>query len=114
VAEPVGIANRIAAAVESWEGATSYVHGSGDIELRAGGSQLGYLHGDAVADLLLPSSVREDAIASGLAHPHHVLPESNWVNVHLYHPERIHDVIALLRSAYERATRSPVYSPAGE
>jgi EmrB/QacA subfamily drug resistance transporter len=112
--EPEGVANRIAAAVESWEGATSYVHHSGDIELRAGGSKLGYLHGDAVADLLLPANVREDAITSGLAHPHHVLPDSNWVNVHLYHPERIQDVITLLRSAYERAMRGPAYSAAAE
>jgi EmrB/QacA subfamily drug resistance transporter len=102
-----GAAARIAAAVESWEGATSHAHSDGDIELRAGATRLGYLHGDAVADLLLPANVREDAIARGLAHPHHVLPDSNWVNVHLHHPERIHDVIALLRSAYERAAASP-------
>jgi hypothetical protein len=112
--EPEGIANRIAAAVESWEGATSYVHHSGDIELRAGGSKLGYLHGDAVAELLLPSAVREDAIASGLAHPHDVLPDSNWVNVHLYHADRFQEVIDLLRSSYERAMRGPAYSPATE
>jgi luciferase-like monooxygenase len=105
----LGAAARIAAAVESWEGATSHAHSFGDIELRAGATELGYLHGDAVADLLLPANVREEAIARGLAHPHHVLPESNWVNVHLHHPERIHDVIALLRSAYERAMASPVH-----
>jgi EmrB/QacA subfamily drug resistance transporter len=104
----LGAAARIAAAVESWEGATSFAHSFGDIELRAGATKLGYLHGDAVADLLLPANVRDEAINRGVAHPHHVLPESNWVNVHLHHPERIHEVIALLRSAYERATASPV------
>jgi hypothetical protein len=110
----LGIADRIAAAVESWDGATSRVRGFGDIELRAGGSELGYLHGDGVADLLLPTSVREDAIASGLAHPHPVLPESGWVNVHLHHPGQIHEVVALLRSAYDRAMGGPVQSPAAD
>ena len=43
-----------------------------------------------------------------MAHPHHVLPDSNWVNVHLHHPDRIHEVVALLRSAYDRAMASPV------
>jgi hypothetical protein len=112
LAGALGAAARIAAAVESWEGATSHAHSFGDIELRAGATELGYLHGDAVADLLLPANVREEAIARGVAHPHHVLPESNWVNVHLHHPERIHEVIALLRSAYERATASAIHGPA--
>jgi MFS family permease len=114
VPSPQGIAGRISAAVESWEGATSRVHQFGDIELRAGESELGYLHGDNLADLLLPANVREEAIANGLAHPHRVLPESNWVSVHIHHPEQIHEVIALLRSAYERAIRGPVQSPATE
>jgi hypothetical protein len=108
LAGALGAAAQIAAAVESWEGATSHAHTYGDIELRAGTTQLGYLHGDAVADLLLPANVREEAIARGVAHPHHLLPESDWVNVHLHHPDRIHEVVALLRSAYERAMASPV------
>ncbi|HEX6509419.1 MAG TPA: DHA2 family efflux MFS transporter permease subunit [Chloroflexota bacterium] len=107
-----GIADQIAATFESWEGATSQLHGSGDIELRAGGHELGYLHGDALADLNLPAGVRDEAIANGLAHPLHVLPESDWVSVHIRHPEQMHDVVALLRSAYDRAVRRPVPSPA--
>jgi EmrB/QacA subfamily drug resistance transporter len=112
MSEPAGIADHIAATVESWDGATSHVHHSGDIELRAGGQELGYLHGDTVADLLLPRTVRDEAIANGVAHPHHILPESNWVNVHILRPEQMHVVILLLRSAYERAVRGPLQSPA--
>jgi EmrB/QacA subfamily drug resistance transporter len=111
-AEPASFADQIAAAVVSWEGATSHVHGFGDVELRAGGSELGYLHGDAVADLLLPANVRDEAIASGLAHPHQVLPESDWVSIHIQQREQIHDIVTLLRSAYERAVRRPIQSPA--
>ncbi|MBV9279178.1 MAG: DHA2 family efflux MFS transporter permease subunit [Chloroflexi bacterium] len=102
---PEGIAARLAAAVDGWEGAASRVLASGDVELRAADRELGYLHGDTLADLLLPAGVRDEAIANGLAHPHRVLPESNWVSVHLHHPEQFQDVIALLRSAYERAMR---------
>jgi hypothetical protein len=109
---PIGIADQIAATVESWEGASSHLHHSGDIELRAGGRELGYLHGDTVADLLLPGSVREEAIATGVAHSHHILPESNWVNIHIRRPEQMQVVIALLRSAYDGAVRGPIQSPA--
>lgn len=120
VAEPTtlaafdGIADRIAATVESWEGATSQVHQFGDIELRAGESKLGYLHGDTVADLLLPAGVRDEAIADGVAHPNHILPDSNWVNVHIRRPEQVHVVIALLRSAYEGAMPRPLPSSAAD
>ena len=107
-----GIAARIAATVERWEGATSHVHRFGDIEFRASGRELGYLHGDTLADLLLPTNAYDEAIANGLAHPHHVSPESNWVSVHIHQPEQIQDVIGLLRSAYEWAMRRPVQSPA--
>ncbi|PZS03359.1 MAG: MFS transporter [Chloroflexi bacterium] len=105
---PEGIAARIAATVESWEGASSHLHSFGDVELRAGERELGYLHGDTLADLLLPANDHDEAIASGLAHPHHLLPESNWVSVHMYDPDQIRDVVALLRSAYERAMRLPL------
>jgi hypothetical protein len=120
IAEPrparasAGMAAQIAATVESWEGATSYLHRFGDTELRAGGNELGYLHGDAVADVLLPANARDEAIANGLAHPHHVLPDSNWVSVHIYQPEQIHDVIGLLWSAYQRAVKRPVQMPAAD
>jgi EmrB/QacA subfamily drug resistance transporter len=109
-----GISVRIAQAVESWDGATSYALRSGDVELRAADSQLGYLHGDTVADLLLPTGIRDEAIATGLAHQHHVLPESNWVTVHIHRPEQLKEIVALLRSAYDGAMRSALQSPAAD
>lgn len=112
VYSPDGIAAQIAATVDSWEGAASYSHSFGDIELRAGERELGYLHGDSLADLRLPASVRDEAIASGMAHPHSVLPDSDWVSMHIHTAEQIQDVIALLRSAYERAMRRPIPAPA--
>lgn len=109
-----GIAVQIAEAVGSWEGATSYALRSGDVELRAADSQLGYLHGDTLADLLLPTGIRDHAIATGLAHQHQVLPDSNWVTVHIRRPEQLKEIVALLRSAYDGVMRSAFQSPAAD
>jgi len=67
-----------------------------------------------VADLLLPTGIRDEAIATGLAHQHHVLPESNWVTVHIHRPEQLKEIVALLRSAYDGAMRSALQSPAAD
>jgi hypothetical protein len=109
-----GMAIRIAETVDSWEGATTYALRSGDVELRAADSQLGYLHGDTMADLLLPDGIRDKAIATGLAHQHHVLPDSNWVTVHIRRPEQLKEIVALLHSAYDGAMRSSIQSPAAD
>jgi hypothetical protein len=101
-------AERITQAVMSWEGATSHPHRFGGVEFQAGGRELGHLHGDRLADLLLPHAAHDAAIAEGRAQPHHVLPESNWVSVYIRQPEQIEDVIALLRVAYERAIERPL------
>ena len=105
-----GVAERIIAEVESWEGVTSHPHRFGGVEFRAGGRELGHLHGDSLADLLLPKSVHDRAIADGIAQPHHVLPESNWVSVYIRRPDQVEVVIALLRQAYDRAISRPIKS----
>jgi hypothetical protein len=99
---------RIAETVSTWEGVTAAPHRFGGIEFRAGGRELGHLHGDILADLLLPRPARNQAVAEGKAQPHHVLPESNWVSVYIRRPEQVDDIIAMLRLAYERAIESPI------
>ena len=108
--QPHGVADRIIAEVESWEGVTSHPHRFGGVEFRAGGRELGHLHGDSLADLLLPKGVHDRAIAEGIAQPHHVLQESNWVSVYIRRPEQVDDVVALLRQAYDRAISHPIKS----
>ena len=105
---PVGIADQIRRTVESWDGVSSHLHRFGGVEFRAGGRELGHLHGDTLADLLLPKTVHDQAIGDGRAQPHHVLPESNWVNVHIRQPEQAQDVVDLLCAAYDRAMKHPV------
>jgi hypothetical protein len=104
----VGIADQIRGNVEAWDGVSRRPHRFGGVEFRAGGRELGHLHGDTLADLLLPKTVHEQAISDGRAQPHHVLPDSNWVSVHIRRPEQVGDVVELLRAAYERAIKHPV------
>jgi hypothetical protein len=103
-----GIASTIAQKVQSWEGVTAHPHRFGGVEFRAGGRELGHLHGDTLADLLLPHAAHDEAIASGRAQRHHVLPDSNWVSVFIRRPDQVQDVVDLLRIAYERAIQHPL------
>ncbi len=112
--DTLGIAGPIRASVESWDGVSSHPHRFGGVEFRAGRRELGHLHGDSLADLLLPKRVHDQAISDGRARPHHVLPDSNWVSVYLREPEQVQDVVDLLRAAYDRAIQHPVRDRAGE
>ncbi|MGI8826786.1 MAG: luciferase family protein [Chloroflexota bacterium] len=111
---PSGVAAQIRGTVETWDGVSIHPHRFGGLEFRAGGRELGHLHGDALADLLLPKSVHDQAISDGRAQPHHVLPQSNWVSVYIREPEQVQDVVDLLHAAYDRAIKHPVRDRASE
>ena len=51
----------------------------------------------------LPKRVRDELVASGQAEPHHVLPDSGWVSVHLNDPGDVDRAIRILRRSYEIA-----------
>jgi hypothetical protein len=93
----------IAATVRSWPGVESAPHRFGGIEFRVGRRELGHLHGDRIADLPFPRRVRDQLIAEGRAHPHHVLPHSGWITVSIRSPEEAEQAVELFRMAYERA-----------
>ena len=103
------IASAIAQEVQSWEGVTAHPHRFGGVEFRARGRELGHLHGDTLADLLLPRAAHDEAIADGRAQRHHVLPDSNWVSIYIRRPEQVKDVVDLLRVAYDRAIKHPLH-----
>src|SRR4029079_13068066 len=73
-------AARITREVSNWPGVTVTPHRFGGVEFRVGRRELGHLHGNRLADLPFPRSVREELVASGRAQTHHVLPESGWVS----------------------------------
>lgn len=73
------IANRISQEILSWPGVTAEPHRFGGVEFRLGRRELGHLHGDRMADLPFPRSIREQLVSAGRAEPHHILPASGWV-----------------------------------
>jgi hypothetical protein len=94
--------------VGGWPGVTVLPHRFGGVEFRLGRVELGHLHGDTLADLPFPRTIRDELVGSGRARPHHVLPDSGWVSRPIQGPDDVAEVVALFRLNYERITaRSP-------
>jgi hypothetical protein len=93
---------RITAEVSGWPGVTSAPHRFGGVEFRMGRIELGHLHGDVLADLPFPKSVRNELIERGEAQPHHVLPETGWVSRRIRTDDDVAAVIGLFRLNYDR------------
>ena len=95
-------AERITREVSSWDGVTVAPHRFGGVEFRVGRRELGHLHGNRLADLPFPRSVREELVAAGRAQTHHVLPQSGWVSYRMTGPDDVDGAIELFRLNYER------------
>lgn len=98
--------DEIAAAVLAWPGTEAVPHRFGGVEFRLGRRQLGHLHGDEIADLPLPRTLRDELVAGGRAETHRWRPDSGWVTIRLTSPEAVDETIRQLRAAYERALRA--------
>ena len=98
-----GVGARIRAEVASWPGISEAPHRFGAIEFRLGKREIGHLHGDALADLPFPVTVREQLVRDGKARAHQYLPESGWVSLPLRDEESVEAAISLFRLAYDRA-----------
>ena len=90
--------------VSSWAGVTVHNHRFGGVEFQVGRRELGHIH-SAIADLPFPRSVRDELIATGRAHPHHVLPDSGWVTVPMRSTSEAASIIELFRKNYKGAVR---------
>ena len=99
------IGRRIEREVGSWDGVTSSAHRYGGIEFRVGRRELGHLHGDRLADLPFPVSIRRELVEAGRAEPHHILPESGWVSFWIRREADADAAIELFRLNYERPWR---------
>ena len=92
--------------VGSWPGVTVAPHRFGGVEYRYGKKEMGHVHGDRLADLPVPRRLHDELIASGRAHPHHVLPESGWISVWINGPDDVAAVIDIFRMQYERYAKT--------
>ena len=89
----------------SWEGVSTAPHRFGGVEYCLGTRELGHIHGDHLIDIPFPKKIRDEIVSSGLAEPHHILPETGWVSFYLRENEDVQKGIALLRRSYEIAMR---------
>jgi hypothetical protein len=99
----MSVRDTIRAEVLGWPGVTERPHRFGGVEFTLGTRELGHLHGDRLADLPFPRTIRDALIAAGRARPHHVLPESGWVTYDIRSEDDVPGAIALFRLSYERA-----------
>ncbi len=58
-----------------------------------------------LVDIPFPKKVRDEIVNTGLAEPHHILPETGWVSFYLHEESDVQKVIALLHRSYEIAMR---------
>jgi hypothetical protein len=98
-----GAQQSITQAVLDWENTSVAPHRFGGVEYRLGSRELGHIHGDHMLDIPFPKKVRDEVVANGQASPHHLLPETGWVSLHLRQPGDVEIAIELLRRSYQIA-----------
>lgn len=99
------VTERVERELLGWPGVEARPHRFNGVEFRVRGHEIGYLHGDRLADLPFPRKVRERLVAEGKAQLHHVLPETGWASYPIRGPEDVDGAIALFRLNYERLAR---------
>jgi Family of unknown function (DUF5519) len=95
----------------SWPGVTSNTYRFGGIEFRVNKRDMGHIHGDKLADLPFPNTIRKNLIASGKALPHIIYPESMWVSYFINSEEDISQIVELFRLQYDRLKSKPLIIP---
>ncbi|WP_440603564.1 luciferase domain-containing protein [Bacillus sp. GB_SG_008] len=89
----------------SWNGVTEKPHRYGGIEFNYKNKELGHIHGDTLADLPFPKSIRDEILKQGLAQPHHILPDSGWVSYYMKSEDDLPLLVHLFRLQYDRIVK---------
>ena len=100
-----GAQEAITQAVTSWAGVTVQPHRFGGVEYVIGKREIGHIHGDHLVDIPFPKKVRDEILAAGRAHPHHILPETGWVSFYIREENDVEKAITLLHESYEFAQK---------
>ena len=103
---PVSNAQKlITEALLAWDGVSTAPHRFGGVEYLLTTRELGHIHGDHLVDIPFPKKVRNEIVNTGLAQPHHILPETGWVSFYLREAGDVEKAIELLRRSYEIARK---------
>ena len=103
---PVSSASkRIEDALQACSGITAQPHRFGGTEFRLGRREIGHVHADHLVDIPFPKKVRDVLVATGRAEPHHILPETGWVSIHLNQASDVERAIELLRYSFDIAIK---------
>jgi hypothetical protein len=103
-----GASKRIESALQTCSGITAQPHCFGGTEYRLGRREIGHVHADRLVDIPFPKKIRDELIATGRAEPHHILPRSGWVSIHLNQTSDVDRAIELLRLSFEIAIKMRV------
>jgi hypothetical protein len=106
-----GAQQRITETLTQWPGIIVAPHRFGGVEYRLGTREIGHIHGETLLDIPFPTAVRNELIASGVAHPHHILPESGWISYYIRKPEDILQALELLQRSYQIAQQQAARRP---
>ena len=101
------LTERLAGILRQWEGVNVQPDRFGGVEFRMGRREMGHVHSNGVADVLLPVRLRRNVVAAGRAEPHHTLPHSGWVSFRLRTEHDVPAVVDLFRLNYERMRGHP-------
>jgi len=100
-----GASKKIESAMHTCSGIAAQPHRFGGMEYRLGRREIGHVHTDYLVDIPFPKKVRDELVAAGRAEPHHILPESGWVSIHLNQESDVERAIELLRYSFEIAIK---------
>ena len=98
-----GAEAKIAEEVSSWEGVSSGPHRFGGTEFRFGKRELGHIHGDELADIVLPIDLRNRLVKEGKVEAHRYVPSSGWITFRFRGKEDVATAIGLFRMSFEIA-----------
>lgn len=98
--------------VGEWDGVTILPHRLGGVGFHVGRREIGHVHTDGVADLLVSVRMRRDLVAAGRAMPHRTLPHSGWISVRLRNEHDVPAAVKLFRLNYDRLTGTAIRSSA--
>jgi|GEM_PF-1896739 len=98
----IDLGERVAGIVKHWDGVEVRPYRFGGFELRVAHREIGHVHLDGVADLLMPVRLRRDLVAAGRAEPHRTQPHSGWISFRMRSEHDVPAAVKLFWLNYER------------